>query len=66
MSHVYELELTWLKFAQHTLNEYGTSGTQQTFINSNWIVNAVKCSLKDQLKQSWHNFNPKFTKHSYL
>jgi hypothetical protein len=26
----------------------------QTFINSYWIVHAIKLSLKDQFKQSWH------------
>ena len=26
----------------------------QTFINSYWIVNAIKLSLKDQLEQAWH------------
>ena len=58
MSHVYELECTWLKFGQNILNECGMPYTciwnTPTFINSNWIVNAVNLSLKDQFKQSWH------------
>ena len=54
MSRVYELEFTWLKFVQNILNECGMPyiWNTQTFINSNWIVNAVKLSLTDQFKQS--------------
>ena len=56
MSHVYELECKWLKFVQNILNECGMLyiWNTQTFIHSNWIVNAVKLSLKYKFKQSWH------------
>jgi hypothetical protein len=56
VSCIYELEFTWLKFAQNILNECGMPFIWiiHTFINSNWIVNAVKLSLKDQLEQSCH------------
>ena len=48
MSYVYELEFPWLKFVQNILNECGMPyiWNTQTFINCNWIVNAVKLSLK--------------------
>ena len=54
---LHELEFPWLKFAQNILNEYGMPSiwNTQTFINSNWIVNAVKLSLKYQFKQLWHS-----------
>jgi hypothetical protein len=48
MFHVYELEFPWLRFVQNILNECGMPYIRntQTFINFNWIVNAVKLSLK--------------------
>ena len=54
MTHVYELECKWLKFVQNILNKCDMPYTwnTQTFINSNWIVNEVKLSLKDKCKQS--------------
>ena len=56
VSCIYELEFTWLKFVQHILNECGMPyiWNTHTFIQSNWIVNALKLSLKDQFQQSWH------------
>ena len=56
MTHVYELECKWLKFVQNILNKCDMPYTwnTQTFINSNWIVNEVKLSLKDKFKQSWY------------
>ena len=48
--------VTWLKFEQNILNECGMPYIwyTHTFINSYWIVNAVKLSLKDKFKQSWN------------
>ena len=45
-----------VKILKNILNECGMPyiWNTQTFINSNWIVNAVKLSLKDPFKQSWH------------
>ena len=51
VSCIYELEFTWLRFVQTILNE---CGMPYTFIHSNWIVNVVKLSLKDQLEESCH------------
>jgi hypothetical protein len=52
----YNHTVTWLKFEQNILNEYGMPYIwyTHTFINSYWIVNVVKLSLKDKFKQSWH------------
>jgi hypothetical protein len=52
----YNHTVTWLKFEQNILNEYGMPYIwyTHTFINSYWIVNAVKLILKDKLKQSWN------------
>ena len=72
MSHVYELECKWLKFVQNILNECDMPyiWNTQTFINSNWIVNEVKLSLKDKFKQSKIHQQPLFIdksrKHSNL
>ena len=46
-----------VKILKNILNECGMSyiWNTHTFINSNWIVNAVKLSLKDQFKQLWHS-----------
>jgi len=56
VSCIYELEFTWLKFVQNILNECGMPyiWNTQTFIHSNWIVNAINLSLKNQLQQSCH------------
>ena len=54
---VNSMNLPWITSIQNVLDMCGLSyvWNTQTFINKDWIVKAVKLSLKDQFRQNWHS-----------